>query len=350
MDHVPLLLGLLASLIVVTALEIWHDPRKVRIGVYLLALLGILGLWTFAATLDWLGTRFDTTTAQVVFLLLTLLVILGSVLSLGALLVLNGVEVRRRERRNLANSLSLLLGLAILGYVIASIALVFSENVQVMWVLALIGLPFGTLGYGLLSYLLWSSLYDRWMRRWGRPIDAVIVLGAGLRGGRTVTPLLAGRIDIGMRVQRVRRRFNASEPWLVLSGGQGADELVSEAQAMAEYAREQGASTDRIILEDRSRNTSENVRFSQALLVERGGVERVAVATNSYHVFRAATLMRRVGVAGYAVGGRTAPYYWPSAFIREYLAILRDHRWATGIAVGLACVPLAGQIVAWVVA
>lgn len=334
-----------ALLALTTLIEVWHDPRKVRIGVYLLTLVVMTVMWATGAVLEVLNSRFeDSATPQVAFLLGMMLIILLSVLTLGVMLVLNGFDVRRREGRGLMHSLSLALGSAILVYTVAAIVAVFANSILAVWILALIGLPTGLLGYGLLAYLLWSSLYGTWMRHWGRPVDAVVVLGAGLRGGRTVPPLLAGRIDIGLHVQATRHRPGTHTPWLVLSGGQGPDELVSEAQAMAEYALANGAAADRLILEDQSRTTAENIQFSKLLLDARGGVTRVAVTTNSYHAFRAATLMRRYRLPGYAVGGRTARYYWPSAFIREYAAILRDNRRLAGTLLGISALPLIAQL------
>lgn len=53
---------------------------------------------------------------------------------------------------------------------------------------------------------------------------------------------------------------------------------------------------------------------------------RCAVVTNDYHAFRAALMARRAGVNGHVVGARTARYYWPSATIREFVAVLAEHR------------------------
>ena len=60
--------------------------------------------------------------------------------------------------------------------------------------------------------------------------------------------------------------------------------------------------------------------------------------------------MRKAGLPGYAIGAHTAQYYWPSAMIREYAAILRDHRGLTVTAVGLLSIPLAAQFVFWMIA
>ena len=60
--------------------------------------------------------------------------------------------------------------------------------------------------------------------------------------------------------------------------------------------------------------------------------------------------MRRLGIPGYSVGARTARYYWPSAVIREFIAVLRDHFRLNVILLGLACLPLLIWAGYWVTA
>ena len=130
-------------------------------------------------------------------------------------------------------------------------------------------------------------------------------------------------------------------PMLILtSGGRGADEPVAEGEAMADYLLAQGIPADRVMIENRSRNTEQNLRYSAALLAERGVKGPIAAVTNNFHAFRAAMLMRRLGIAGYSIGAPTARYYWPTAVIREFVAVLRDHIWLNAIMLGLCCLPL----------
>ena len=168
---------------------------------------------------------------------------------------------------------------------------------------------------------------------------AVVVLGSGLVDGR-VPPLLAARVARGVALaERDPRTL------LVLSGGQGADEPRSESSAMAEHAASLGVPEARMVLEEASTTTEENLRLTRALLVERGVEGPVTVVTSDYHAFRAATLLRRLGIAGHARGARTARYYLPSALLREYVALLRDHLRVHAAIVGLLLVPSAVLLV-----
>jgi uncharacterized SAM-binding protein YcdF (DUF218 family) len=99
------------------------------------------------------------------------------------------------------------------------------------------------------------------------------------------------------------------------------------------------------VVEDRSKTTEENLAYSKELLAANGVTGPVAVVTNNFHVLRAALLMRRMEIPGHAWGSPTAGYYRPSATIREYLAILRDHWPFNAVALGVTVLPLIGYAV-----
>jgi uncharacterized SAM-binding protein YcdF (DUF218 family) len=148
----------------------------------------------------------------------------------------------------------------------------------------------------------------------------VIVLGSGLLGER-VPPLLASRLDRAVVFWR-----RCPEALVVVSGGQGPDELRSEAAAMEDYLVAAGVPGTQLVLEDRAATTAENLRYSIALLNERGFTGRVLAVTNNYHVFRTAVLARRLGLRLDVIGARTASYFVPSAFLREFVALLVQYR------------------------
>lgn len=120
---------------------------------------------------------------------------------------------------------------------------------------------------------------------------------------------------------------------IVPSGGQGPREDLPEGVAMADYLRGKGVGEDRILVEDRARTTQENLQFSRALLPDPDAP--VLVVTTSYHVFRTALLTRRLGMDARVHGARTAAYYVPSAFLREWVAVMRQHLVMHAVLVGL---------------
>jgi uncharacterized SAM-binding protein YcdF (DUF218 family) len=317
------------------ALFAWSDPRRLSVGVWLLSAVSATALGAASGVLARLTARDERLGVWIVLGTGAVLAV-GTVVLVVALLG-NAATMVRREGRRLPNLLSGLLGLAILAY-FALVVLAATSTRAFTWLVEL-SFPIGYLGFGFLAYLLWSWLYQRGVRRFGTPTGAVIVLGAGLVRGQ-VTPLLASRLTAGRKAYE-RSRGAGRAPVIVVSGGQGSDEARSEAAAMAEYLVAAGVPASDVVQEDRSRTTAQNLDFTQQILAERQITGSVTVVTSNFHAFRAATLMRRSGIAGHVVGSPTAGYYWPSATIREYAALLRDNRWLNAVGLALSCVPLA---------
>ena len=92
--------------------------------------------------------------------------------------------------------------------------------------------------------------------------DYVIIHGSGLIGGSCVSKLLADRLDKAISLYKK----DPTPPMMIPSGGQGSDEDLSEAAAMAHYLRDHGIPDDHILLEDQSLTTLENLQNSKALI------------------------------------------------------------------------------------
>ena len=147
-----------------------------------------------------------------------------------------------------------------------------------------------------------------------KKLDYIIVLGAGIKGKR-VTPLLAGRIDKGMELLK----YNPNAK-LILSGGMGPGEDIPEGVAMAAYAKDKGVSDERIIVEDKSKNTYENLLFSSKLIDKEN--PKLALVTTSYHVFRALVFAKKLNIPCIGYGSKTKWYFTLNALIREYIGYL----------------------------
>lgn len=135
--------------------------------------------------------------------------------------------------------------------------------------------------------------------------EFAVVLGAGLRPDGAPAPILAARLD---------RARGLGAPYVVVSGGKG------EADAMRSYLTEHGVSPAAILLEPRSRNTAENLRFSQELMDEVSPGARCVIVTSIFHVPRTRMLARRLGVHGDVTGAPVPWRYWPGALLREAVA------------------------------
>lgn len=330
------ILSALAPL-VVFAISFALDPRKFRTGLYLFAGLLWLGLSLFSHGFTAVERVWNTEIAAW-YVLAVALIFAVTIVGLAIFLVLAGITLVRREGFRVSRLLSIGLGTALLAYIGVGVYAVVANAIEPFSWLLLLGLPAGYLGFAFASFLSYGALYPALMGRFGRPVVAVIVLGAGLIRGR-VPALLASRLRRGRKVFDRSVRAGLT-PRILTSGGKGDDEPLAEATAMARFLVEEGVAPEAVLVEDRSRDTRQNLRYSAEVLGQEQIEGLVAVVTSDFHAFRAAMLMRATGVPGYAVGAPTAAYYWPTAVIREFVAVLRDHVWLNAILLGLALLPL----------
>jgi uncharacterized SAM-binding protein YcdF (DUF218 family) len=274
--------------------------------------------------------------------LAVLLVLAAATLTAACFLVLNGWRTVRKEGLRPANMLSLLAGLGIFALV-AFLVYSWVSGSRVLLVIAgTTALAAGYLFFLFVCFLGYAFLYGRMSVR--RKVDFVVVLGSGLIGGDRVPPLLAARLDRARKVY-TKREARGHPPVIVTSGGQGSDEKLPEAHAMADYLVERGVPADRIRCEDQSVTTEDNLRFSGKLMEAEKPGYRCVIVTNNFHVFRAAVTARRTGVNGHVVGAPTATYFWPGAMIREFIALVVDYK-RTNLAVCLMLV-FVGVAVGW---
>lgn len=284
------------------------------------AVLGLAAAAYVALAVTGALTQAFPTVGPVIVLVLVIAFAVLTV-ALALYLVANGMTMVRRERRSLGNLLSLLTGLGSLG-LLAAAGLVLAVGPRWLVVLAVAALALsGYLGFLFTAFVGYGLLYGRLLPAPGA--DVVVALGSGLRGSR-VPPLLASRLDRTVEVLDDQRQ-HGRRSWVICSGGRGAGEDVTEASAMAAYLRERGVPGDLILEEGGSRSTEENLRFSWVLAQSHGGGPLVAV-TNDFHAFRAALIARELGIPAQVVGAPTARYYFPSAVLREFLAVLARNR------------------------
>ena len=164
--------------------------------------------------------------------------------------------------------------------------------------------------------------------------DFIIILGCGIRKDGTPSPLLRGRIDRALAFADKQKALTGKEAIFVPSGGQGPDEPVSESAAMTRYLLEQGVPPSRILEEDRSTDTHENMRFSKEKIRAVRPDGKIAFATTNYHVFRGGLCARRVKMRAVGMGAKTKWYFWPNAAVREFVGLLTEHRLKQGLILG----------------
>ena len=108
----------------------------------------------------------------------------------------------------------------------------------------------------------------------------------------------------------------------IVSGGQGSDEGISEAECMYNWLVANGIDGDRIYTEDQSTSTIENIKYSMEILENENLGTNVAIATNEFHVFRAGTVAESMGLTYSAVPAKTSWWLVPTYSVREMYGIV----------------------------
>lgn len=300
-------------------LMLWNRNRFRN--VFLLAILlfsvvmGILNKTFFAPYYD-----FDTQSLMIsvfLFAVFPALLLILSVASFFSSKVL--MEKEGRKVRNLFISLIGLGALAIFVLTVYQFGSAAQSDKLLIVYAYLTSLYFYFLGL-FLATALYSVIYM------GLPIrytpDYIIVLGSGLIGDK-VPPLLASRLD--KAVQKYEKY--GRKPLFITSGGQGHDEKLAEAVAMKKYIVDKYAiQEENILVEDKSTTTFENLTFSKKMIDARIPKAKGIVVTNNFHVLRAGIYSRRVGLNAIGVGSKTAFYYVPNAFMREFIGLLEMYK------------------------
>ncbi len=149
--------------------------------------------------------------------------------------------------------------------------------------------------------------------------DAIIVLGAGLNG-ENVSLTLSYRLDAAIEYHN-----NNPESVIVVSGGQGTNEIIPEALAMKNYLVKNGIDEDSIIMEDKSSRTFENFQFSKEILDEHYSNEdyTTVYVTNGFHIWRAGMIAKKLGLNAFGLSSKSVAWLEPTNYIREYFSLIK---------------------------
>lgn len=146
----------------------------------------------------------------------------------------------------------------------------------------------------------------------------VVVLGCRAYGSRP-SIMLASRLDAAY--EYLTKHPDAI---CIVSGGQGPDESMPEAECMYLYLTEKGIAPERIYQENRSTSTRENLLFSQEIIEAEGLNPEIAIVTNEYHEYRAGMVADALEMEYSAVPARTPLWLFPTYYIRELYGIIYE--------------------------
>jgi uncharacterized SAM-binding protein YcdF (DUF218 family) len=146
--------------------------------------------------------------------------------------------------------------------------------------------------------------------------DYVIILGAGLfRGGPSLT--LLRRINSAIKYAN-----NNPDVKIIVSGGFGEGMRISEAEVMSRVLLSNGIREENIIMEDRSTNTYENLKYSGKLISDFS--KKVVISSSEFHLFRAKIIAGKIGYKNIGTLASWSPrILLPNYYLREYFAIVK---------------------------
>ncbi len=151
-------------------------------------------------------------------------------------------------------------------------------------------------------------------KRQEKKCDYLIVLGAQIQG-ELVTDSLKRRLD--KAIQYVEK---FPETLIIVSGGKGTDEFISEAEAMKKYLLQQGIRTECVLMEDQSTTTKENLEFSAVMISDMDC--SVGIVTNNFHIYRARQYARKTGYRNtYGIPAGCSKVLLLNYAVREFFAV-----------------------------
>jgi len=150
-------------------------------------------------------------------------------------------------------------------------------------------------------------------------VDYIVILGAMVRGD-TPSLILDERLQAGLNC--IKKHPEAK---VILSGAKGPGENISEAQAMRIYLINNGVDEAKLIKEENSTNTFENLENSKKIIAKINNKTKIFIVTSDFHMFRSKMLASRIGLTAYGVPAKTELYLQPTYYLREYFAVMKSY-------------------------
>ena len=271
-----------------------------------------------------------------------IIITIAPLLIFAFLLSLSNIVLVRREGFSPRNLLGVLLGLAIIAGIVIMYILGRSSNTVnnlQHYLTTVLNTAFSYIFCYFECMLIASAFCAFLSKRFkvNDPMDYIIILGCSIRPNGTPTPLLQARIDRAISFDNEQYEKHKHRAKFVPSGGQGSDEIISEAECMKRYLVDNGVPENKIIKEDKSVNTYQNLAFSKKIIEEDcGDIDKVNVAfsTTNYHIFRGYTIAQKLKFKVKGLSARTKYYFFPNAFLREFIGLLWEKKYVHLIFVG----------------
>jgi len=147
--------------------------------------------------------------------------------------------------------------------------------------------------------------------------STLVVLGCGVADDGQPSLMLSERL-----IAAYNYLIDHPESVAILSGGQGNDEIISEAQCMYDYLITQGIANKRLYMEDEATSTRENLLFSKQIIDDNNLDQNIIIVTNEFHQYRAKLVAGSLDLSVSAASAKTAWWLFPTYYVRELYGIL----------------------------
>ena len=234
-------------------------------------------------------------------------------------LITSNISLLRHEGIRLKNLTGTFLGLA---WISGDMICLASEKVlsQIPFAVTFIQLS-GCYADLLLSGMILAAFIAA-NHRPGYDKDFLVILGCSISKNGGLLPLLKGRTNRAIRFGWDQEIAVGEPARFIPTGGQGADEIISEGSAMEFYLLSHGAENYEIFAEKASANTYENMLFSKKIIDDVLPDAKICFVTTNYHVLRSGMLAKKAGIDAEGLASATKWYFWPNGFAREVFAML----------------------------
>ncbi len=263
------------------------------------------------------------------------------------LVTVSNIQLMRREGRNWRNLLGCILGIVVcLGTIFPFILDIFLQRTSIVNVHNRNGMALyvglfventilaitAYLEFILIGTIILSTMAAKKIPAFDK--DYILILGSQIKKDGTLTNLLKSRADRAIEFAKMQKEATGKDIVFIPSGGKGDDEVIAEADAIKNYLLETGITEDRILVENKSANTFENLRNSMELIRQDAKTNdpKIAFSTTNYHVFRSGVFASQQGIKAEGIGAKTKRYFWINAFIREFIAALVSE-WKTHLVI-----------------
>ena len=174
--------------------------------------------------------------------------------------------------------------------------------------------------YSFIGYLSWSTAFEK--HQYYKHVKLIMVLGAGIFS-EEVTTLLAARLDKALSVYHSQR----TKPIIIVSGGQGPDEPISEALAMKRYLIAHNVPENYIFMENQSTNTRTNFLYSKSIIHSMMPTSsQMLCVTSQFHVLRALKFAKKAHLSFDGIGSRTPYHFLAQSMIIDFLGLMYQYK------------------------